>query len=144
MGSATHATSQWNICSPQVPHRHGNRCAHQGQVTNAASPTVRLETKTSIDGIQKQCVWQLSAWSDSLFHLNEWMNEWCIFLSTESRQFKQNSTLSLCGGLRRSWLENRCCPSQRLALSHCLLGARRHPASEGWTWEDKTASINSD
>lgn len=61
MGSATHATSQRNICSPQVPHRHGNHCAHQGQVTNAASPalktqvTVRLETKTGINGIQKQC-----------------------------------------------------------------------------------------
>lgn len=84
MGSVAHATSQWNICSPQVPHRHGNRCAHQGQVTNAASPalkmwvTVCLETKACIDGIQKWCVWgnvlsrvrQLSAWSDTMFHLS--------------------------------------------------------------------------
>lgn len=61
----------------RCPHRHGNRCAHQGQVTNAASPamktrvTVRLETKTGIDGIQKQCACAniLSAWSDSLIHL---------------------------------------------------------------------------
>ncbi len=74
----------------------------------------------------------------------KWQSVSLVLSYAESWQFKQNSTLSLCGGLQRSWLENRGCPSQRLALSHCLLGARRHPASEGWTWEEKTASINSD